>query len=71
MTLSDAERARRYRARLAGEPVDDLLAEDPGVAAKRKQRAGEPLTDAERTDLRAYNAAAARRSRARRKASGT
>lgn len=60
-----AERMRRYRQRqhTRGEHRPDHLA----LIARTKRRAGEPLTDTETEALRAYNRAAAARSRARRK----
>ncbi len=67
--MTPAERQAKYRERLRGGPPR-TPADDPLSRAQRRRRAGTPvadLADDERQALRAYNAAAAARARARRR----
>jgi hypothetical protein len=68
MTLSDAERARRYRARKRDGTKPRPLSDDPVARAKRRLRRGARMADLDPIEadaLRAYNAEKARERRAR------
>lgn len=63
MTKTPAERARDWRRRNGIEPR--AVSDHPGLAARRKQRAGLRLTLDETEALRAYNREAVAASRAK------
>lgn len=68
MALSDAERARRYRARLRGGEPRPLEPCGTWAAAKRHERNGEPLDDACRQARDDHNAEQYAKRKAKRKA---
>ena len=71
MPMSDAERARNYRERKGATPRTELKPCGTPAAARRHQRAGEPLCPACQTAWRDYTREAQRKSRAKKSTEAT